>query len=919
MKSVCPRHIPVLLSALAAACCGGIIARVCLGHDQAEPAGATVDSARLTELIRQLGAPEYQVRESAQKAIVALGPKASAELQQRLSGETDPEIAYRLRYVLENLTPPDRAVLVLSAPPEYGLEPGDIITHLNGERVFGMDDLESFLDRQDAVVRAIGPNGPRDAGPLRFNREQVLLANYRAPRGDRFARALQLYGGGRVEQAYELIRELSDFPEDEFDSVLLGMIAHTAGDGARGERLVRERTIPADARPTRGWNDPSIFERRAPVPKPLRLEWIDLTRDHRYRTSIDPDLRVQRVLAAANRFGDALRSDAAYWWNDYRRPQSDEDRRNAGNMLAVVAWMANLLDLQSECARLIEPRSAYLGAGERWMRVQTDAWLPLLAGEPRAAVDRMFDHAAEILRQPYFDQNRPFRNPRVAAMVALFLYLQPEDPRIATMRDIVAGPVDLGISEYVRWMCFAANPANEAIIHRDLQKLAPTLAMVNRPQELAAAAILAYVQPRGAGEALDELLRLIESAPDPTALALVRCLRALDRDLLDEAANLLSEAPDYFARDVLEATIAFRREFDGAAPAVARRPLAAVPGAGGAWLLVTRDRALQVFDPRTGTVTALDWPGPRSTGWFPGPANWPWIGADGGGRIWAYDRRRVLEVGRPSGLHLNIRAEQIPAFHSTLSPLFGRFSDLVATSAAGPRASAEDGEFLRSELRAYREYTADPDLPDLGLIEPVPHEERLTHVALRGGPQMLVLREGGGKPPVLWSSADLQRELKLPRAPYFFAEALRSSDEAGAAAPSPRPPILLLMTEVGLVRLDFDGLRLERISLPGQLPYPALVPESTPYERRDPRYFYCARLPIDGGKVFRYDLQAGAITELDMVNEQLPVSYYQLRPRSEVRKTVDALLAESRLPDFESFIAEVVTVTTQFQDEKNTQ
>src|SRR5439155_5853126 len=96
-----------------------------------------------------------------------------------------------------------------------------------------------------------------------------------------------------------------------------------------------------------------------------------------------------------------------------------------------------------------------------------------------------------------------------------------------------------------------------------------------------------------------------------------------------------------------------------------------------------------------------------------------------------------------------------------------------------------------------------------------------------------------------WSSQWIALQLGLPTPPIFFAQALWP--EEGDA------PVAILMTDQGLMRFDVAHETVTRIAitLPGEEPYPRLIPESTPYERHDPRFVYCARLPEDGGGVYR--------------------------------------------------------------------
>lgn len=854
-------------------------------------AGTDVDA-----LLDALGAKGFAEREEATRAIARMGPSIGPRLERRLETATDPEVIYRLRFILENITPPERAVLVLRS---HGgpLLAGEVITHANGQRIRQLGDLRPLATRHDVIVRVTGAGGPRDVGPLRLDDERVRLVNFRSPRGEQLAAAVRLYAEGFVERAYERIAEVGEPPEDEFDRLLLAMIAHTAGDRARAESLLLPEGGDAA---TRGWSDPSPMDLRGPFKAPYQLEWVDLTRNDNRRTRHDPDMRVQRILAPANRFVDALLMDAGYWWNDYRLSLADSDVRTpAGNMLAVVAWMFQELDLASECARLIEPRSIFL-QNDRWLRVQTDAWLPLLAGDPARAVDTIYGDAESILRQPEPDPYRPYRNADVAATAALFLYQQANDRRSETLRDVVGILGHPALPTYLRHMYAAVHGENHSRIRDDLARMLPILVTDGFAELLTGVAVLEYVQTQPGAETMRDLIRGADALDAPQLGSLAAALSALRDGRLDDAEVAVRALGDAPGARQLAATIRFRRE-QVQAPEALRAALMAVPLGERAWAVVTADRRLVRFEPPS-EVRELAAPGARSTGWFPGPANWPWLDWDAAsGRTWAYDRRRVFELdGGPDALSLNLRPSEIAAFSSLVGPMFDGFArELHGTLAARKaEAPAEDGEFLRRELLAFQEFVADPDLPEIALIRPLDHDQRVVHVAVRGGPQWLLHRTGGSTKGMI-SSAAIAREFSLQSPLRFHPQALRPGSDTAAA------PVVYLMSTVGLMRVDFgETVRVRRIRMPGDFPFPELIPESTPYDRRDPRFVYVARTPRDGGGVLRVQTADDGVAELDMVNLALPPDYYRLMRRSELRALVDDRFSVARLQDADTFITD---------------
>jgi hypothetical protein len=89
-----------------------------------------------------------------------------------------------------------------------------------------------------------------------------------------------------------------------------------------------------------------------------------------------------------------------------------------------------------------------------------------------------------------------------------------------------------------------------------------------------------------------------------------------------------------------------------------------------------------------------------------------------------------------------------------------------------------------------------------------------------------------------------------------------------------------------------------------------VVPESTPYPRRDPRWVYCARLPDadhEPGRVYRVRLADDSVEEVDMINEALPPEYYLLQSRDRIRRHISELLVDANIPPLREFIADART------------
>lgn len=873
------------------------------------PTSAPADPIDLASLVAQLGDDDYAQREAATRALIRGGPNVLDALRAALDTATDPEIRYRLRYVIDNLLPPEQAALVIRATDDSGLAPGDVITHVNSRRVQSVAQARRRMAETPfgAMLRVRGETGPREVGPIYLG-QLVELSDYVAPRGATLAEIVRLYAAGFAERAAALLRGLGqEISPEEFSRPLRAIILYTAGDGEEAWKLVSNNGDLKDpASPRDLWSGPSRFDLMGPRQAPYHLE-LQLFRQHGAASQADPDLSVQRVLVPAGRYGDALLSAVELWTQRYAGPLAGDDVRVAGNMMAVAAWMFHELGLESECCRLIGPRSEVLSW--LWVRVQTDAWLPFLAGNDKAAIDRLYDDALQILeRAPQPDDPRVLtRNPDVAAMIAFFLYQSPDDPRVADAFKTMSRQNAVALELYVHWMLQAVCPANARLIREHLLALLPKLSDSVAAEAAWSAALLEYVQPQPGDDVLLAVRQRLAELPDDaltpagfdgkSAATVVDVLRDVADGKLPAAQEKAAGLSEGVLPAALQHTLAFLSDppATAAAHALLKDPVVVVPLGDAAtqrWLVIARDQRLLLFDAVAGTLAPV---APPSPDWLPGPINWPWLGRDeASGRVWIYDRRRVVEFipedeqleRRP--LKLNIATARIPAFDRAVSRWFDTVARVVD---AEQQPSGECGEFLRSEIIAHGEYVADPDLPEISVIEPVAQADSLLHVAFRGGPQLLLDTASGRS----WTAAWIAEELELAEPPRFYPVALWETS----------PPTVMLMTDQGLVRLETGTSRVLRVPLPGDQPFPALIPESTPYFRRDPAYVYCARPPQDGGQVYRLDLQTDRAEQLDMVNEGLPPTYYLLRSRAELRADLGARFEQIGAGGLEAFLTGV--------------
>ncbi|MFH1746561.1 MAG: hypothetical protein ABIG44_05885 [Planctomycetota bacterium] len=901
-----------------------LAAGIAYGQSTRSAGAEREEFAGLEELLRNLGDDDYLVREAATQEILKLGEAVEPLLREHLASSVDAEVRFRLRLILDNLRLPDRAALVVRADAVGQFEPGDLITHANNRPVQGAEDLLAQMRgaRVGTMLRVRGANGLHNVGPLNVD-DLPVLSDYRAPRGELVARVLRLYDEGYAERAYELLSELDGvLPENELSPLLRAVIAYTAGDGATAFKLLTNHPDACQPwSPANIWLSPSLLDLSGPGKAPFHLEWRLWTATATPQSPLiggtEPDTAIQRVLVPAHRFQDALVPVAALWWLRYRETlgaQNDADRLG-GNMLAVAAWMLSELDLWSECLRLVEPRSQILRRSSqgvrKWVRVRTDAWLPLARGDARAALDGFYEHAQQILQLP----GPPARlvhiqNPRVAARIAFFLYQFPADERVAEMYNLLNQHEHPVLGEYARWMQHALCEENFDLIHEHTIGMLPNVTDEDAGELAWALALLEYASgspDRQVWDAARE--RLGDAGADnmnATRLVLIDALEHLAHGRAAEALTTLERAAGAPGVAVLRSTAEFSasRLAVAAGPAIGQRPLLAVPlgREREEWLVLTRGRVLMRLGAGSDRPTRIEVPIAR---WFPGPLNWPWIGREEStGRVWLYGLRRVIEVcGRePPEFALNIRTEDIGAFDRLVGPVF---SALNAATARVEAVEGETSELWRDDLQNGTEYFSDPALPELGLIHPLTSAERLVHVACRGGPHLLVDTRSGR----CWSSDWIAGKLGLERPPNFLARVVQAENENG------RVPVYLI-SDSGLIRFEPEEESLTRVALPGTEGYPAIVPEWCPYERRDQRWIYCARLPDDGGKVFRVATADGVVEALDMVNEALPRDYYAIQSRAALRQQIDEAFQQAGLPPLRKFIIDVERTVADYAQEE---
>lgn len=889
----------------------------------------SANSPTLDALVQQLGSDDFGLREEATRKLIARGSGIEAYINDQLQKAIDIEVVYRLRHIRENIVAPPLAVLVVRADPETRLEPGDIITHLAARRVRSESEFAQRLSGfpQGGMVRVIGRDGPVDRGPVHLEQFDDLR-DYVAPHGEPLARILRLFADGYALDAYSLLMQQPASATNEWSAALSARIAFCAGQATRAFEMISADSGAARPQPNREgggpWSAPSGLDLAGPGKAPYHMELRLLTEggNDAFASEGEPDLRVQRVLVPARRFLDALARSAELWttrYGDTLGSSGDRSYTVAGNQLAVASWMLSSLGLRSECCRLIEPRSKILrksdGPGYGWVRVDLTAWLPFIAGDTQGAINSSYEAALDVLKQPPAAGARDaiIRNPRVGARIAFFLFQHPDDRRIEEMIAAVSTPGHPAVDEFVRWMLLALGENNESQIRRHLLELLPKLPDASIEPFARAAALLEYVREKPDAEVLSAARqRLFQTTPGEQRdlwLAIVDALIALQAGRPSDAQNALATMQNMPETAAILSTAAFLKDPPPTAanfPELAKTRLAVPVGqTGDAWIILDASRQLQHFDAKGGRLVPIPKPDP---GWFPRPQAWPWLSRElSSGRVWTYSRRRVIElsphVAKP--VRFNINAEDIAEFDRSAAPFFSTLADALASI---PPPQGENSEFLRSELKANGDCVADPDLHELGWIEPLTHNPRFVQGAFRGGPQWLL----DTRAQKLWSSVWVARELGLPRPPMFFAQALLPNAIVGQSLKTKAADTILLFSEQGLIRFDAATEKLTRLPLPIEPSAPPLIPEDVPYDRRDPAYAYFAVLPEAGGRVFRYVVESGAVEAVDLINESLPRHYFDSRTRSEIRAEIDRHFRGKDIGTLEEFLRQAIEAVTNW-------
>jgi hypothetical protein len=888
----------------------------------------TAATNELSTLIEQLGDDDYRQREAATSALLGRGAAIRADLQAALAQSEDPEILRRLHYVIEHVTPPRSGLIVLNIPADEMLTAGDIITHINDRRIPDDGDLSLIAnpDEQDLTVQLWTPAGP-ETTRLKYLANLRAAVIYEPKTGAILAEIIRDFANGYPERARQKLLNTpmlnwSQQPSDRFRALLDYTV------GIHNPSIERWADTPQEAAalvsPTRQFNiftTSTIWDRPAPIDlsiphkAPFQLEWDlwNLAGKRMIVNPQDPDLRVQRVLVPAHRHIDALVRCAGIWWSQYRSnlPNETSNRTQAGNMLAVVSWMAYELDLLSECSQLIEPRSRYLRVSSRdinkWLRVHTDAWLPYLQGDPQAALDMFYEDALRILEHP-LQPNDPAvltQNPAVAGRLAFFLYQFPGDERLRPTLETVNHPHQSARVDYVWWMCHALRAGNFDVIREHLAALAPNLPGKIVPRYARGMALLEYIADNPTPAAFANASELIAQHAEPDSraalLAEVQTLNHLTAGEIDRAAETVQQAASTPGGAVLRETVTFR-QWLATAPLNTlsdRAPLIAVPADPNrdTWIVMTSARQLMRYTRSTDQLIPIT---DNSADWFPGVLNWPWLGFElESGRVWAYARNSLHEINAASeAVQASLPPNQIAEFDRAVRPVFSKFAQALS---AGRPLNPRDGQYLATDVKIPAAPISLPTRPDVSELISLPGDARIVHLATRNGVHLLIntVRQRA------WHQQDLGQAIDVEGFRWIMPVAARESES----------PLAYLLTDHGLMELDMETGQIRRRELPDLAADTPVVAEHLPYTRREPRYLYFAAAPEAGSAMYRLDRESDTIEKLETQHFGQRRSFTRQRSRSWIRAEIDRRLAEEGIPSLIDFIQTTEQTTKLFDQE----
>lgn len=201
------RRFTALLAAAVLAGCGGAGSSVApfpavppgpepleLGSALADPPDAATLDRAATQLRRHLADPSWEVREEATRRLEGLGPPA-VRLLARLFPDADPEIAWRVRRVLEHLGWPDRLLVDLAA--REGAEAASLVAAAL---------REEMIERAGPAIRALG----RIGGPRAREAAEALCADPKPRTRYHAARALGEIGDPGALPVLERLKQDAD-------------------------------------------------------------------------------------------------------------------------------------------------------------------------------------------------------------------------------------------------------------------------------------------------------------------------------------------------------------------------------------------------------------------------------------------------------------------------------------------------------------------------------------------------------------------------------------------------------------------------------------------------------------------------------------------------------------------------------------
>lgn len=344
------------------------------------------NAADIRRLIRQLDSPAVKAREEATEALLKLGASAVPMLEQAAEGASF-EARTRISEIIGRLRV--RGVLILSVLSEswarmMDIEPGDIITHINGVPLASFEDFterSASLENQPRKITVRKGNRvsiphvleepvPAErvlqAGPGKMG---VFLADYDGAYGEPLSKAMQLMSKHRHDDKWPEIRRLIEeaiaaglvFDDTSMMEPVYAAACYFTGDKAAAYTHL-DAAVSRSTDPARWWNLYKSFPYLVPIEGHLSLYIAQRQLEHR-PDDVDVTL-IQGFTYSFQtaRYLDAVKVSAVAVSGQYPEP----DLNGYGFLYDNLRNALDAMDLLPEAGEVVSRLMNTPGTEHRW-------------------------------------------------------------------------------------------------------------------------------------------------------------------------------------------------------------------------------------------------------------------------------------------------------------------------------------------------------------------------------------------------------------------------------------------------------------------------------------------------------------------------------------------------------------------------